>query len=392
MDTMRFSSRVPGDLEPNRLARLRADLHARGVPILDLTMSNPTAAGLAFDDRVLDALASPGALVYEPEPFGLRSARRAVAADFARRGRSVDPDRIVLTASTSEAYAYLFKLMCEPGDTVLVPAPSYPLFDHLAALEGVRPVPYPLDAHDGWALDAEAVASRLSPVTRAIVVVSPNNPTGTFLTRPELDALAAICADRGLALVGDEVFFDYPLDACRSGIASVLDQAQALSFCLGGLSKSAGLPQVKLGWIAAGGPDALVARALVRLEIVADTYLSVSAPVQHAAPAFIAGGAQRRAAIHGRVADNLEVLRRLVVEHPACQVGRVEGGWAAVVQVPRTEGEEALVLRLLEEDRVLVHPGYFFDFPHEAFVVLSLLPEPHAFLEGVGRVLARADA
>jgi len=387
---MHFSSRVPGDLQPNRLARLHADLRRRGTPILDLTQSNPTAAGLAFDRRALDGLGSPGALVYEPEPFGLRSARDAVAADFARRGRRVDADRIVLTASTSEAYAYLFKLLCEPGDTVLVPAPSYPLFEHLATLEGVRPVPYLLDADDGWSLDPDEVVSRLSPVTRAVVVVSPNNPTGTFLTRGELDVLVTICADRGLALVGDEVFFDYPLDECRSRIASVLDQTRVLAFSLGGLSKSAGLPQVKLGWIAAGGPDVVVAQALSRLEIIADTYLSVSSPVQHAASALLAGAASRRAAIQARIAGNLEVLRGLVAAHPACRVGRVEGGWSAVVQVPRTEGEEALVLRLLAEDGVLVHPGYFFDFPREAFIVLSLLPEPRTFGEGARLALARA--
>jgi alanine-synthesizing transaminase len=388
---MRFSSRVPSDLAPNRLTRALERRRAEGRPVLDLTVSNPTTVGLAFDPDALAPLGSPEGLVYAPEPFGLASARRAVAADFARRGFAVAPERIALTASTSEAYAHLFKLLCEPDDAVLVPSPSYPLFDHLARLERVRAVPYPLDGHGGWALDVDAVARLVTPATRAVFVVNPNNPTGTFLKPRELDRLAGLAAGLGLAIVGDEVFFDYPLDCGRAEVAGVLDDVRALTFSLGGLSKSAGLPQVKLGWLAAGGPDALVGEALARLELVADTYLSVSTPVQLAAGALIAAGAARRAAIQARIAANLAALRRLAARHPACRVLPVEGGWSAVVQVPRTDGEEALALRLLEEDGVLVHPGYFFDFPREAFIVLSLLPPPEELEAGAARAFARAE-
>jgi len=384
-----FSSRPPADLAPNRLARALARLRAGDEPILDLTVSNPTTVGLGFDERVLEPLASGAGLVYEPEPFGLPAARRAIAAEYARRGLDVAPGRIVLTASTSEAYAHLFKLVCEPGDEVLVPSPSYPLFEHLARLDAVRAVPYPLDADGGWAIHADQVAAAVTPRSRAVIVVSPNNPTGTFLTRRALDELAALAAQRGLALVGDEVFFEYPLDA-PADRASILTARGALSFALGGLSKSAALPQVKLGWMAAGGPDALVEGALARLEIIADTYLSVSTPVQHAAAALIEAGRARRALVQARVAENLAALRRLAAAHPACRVLPVGGGWTAVIQVPATRTEEELVLALLEEDRVLVHPGYFFDFPREAFLVVSLLPPPAAFAEGVERVLTRA--
>jgi len=385
-----FSSRTPADLAPNRLARALARLRAGEKPFLDLTSSNPTTVGLGLDEEVLAPLASAAGLVYEPEPFGLLEARRAVAAQFAQRGLEVAPGRIVLAASTSEAYAHLFKLLCEPDDEVLVPAPSYPLFEHLARLEAVRAVPYPLDADGGWAIQTDLVTGALSSRTRAVVVVNPNNPTGTFLRRRELDGLAALAADRGIALVGDEVFFEYPLEAPADRV-SILAAEGALTFALGGLSKSAGLPQVKLGWLAAGGPEALVAGALARLEIVADTYLSVSTPVQHAAAMLIGAGRGRRALVQARVEENLVALRRLAAAHRACRVLPVEGGWAAVVQVPATRTEEELVLALLEEDRVLVHPGYFFDFPREAFLVVSLLPPPPAFAEGVARVLARAD-
>ena len=387
---MTFSSRTPSDLAPNRLSRALARLRAAGAPIVDLTVSNPTTVGLAFDEGVLAPLSSEAGLVYEPEPFGLPAARRAVAAEYARRGVGIAPERIVLTASTSEAYAHLFKLLCEPGDDVLVPAPSYPLFEHLARLDAVRAVPYPLDADGGWAIHADQVAAAITARTRAIVVVSPNNPTGTFLKRRELDPLVALAAGRGVALVGDEVFFEYPLDA-PADRASVLAAEGALVFALGGLSKSAALPQVKLGWMAAGGPEAIVAAALARLEIVADTYLSVATPVQHAAPALVEAGRARRALVQARVEENLAALRGLIASHPACRVPRVEGGWSAVVQVPATRSEDALVLALLEEDRVLVHPGYFFDFPREAFIIVSLLPPPAVFAEGVARALARAD-
>lgn len=385
-----FSHRVPNELQPNRLARAVEARRAKGARILDLTQSNPTRAGFAHPPEVLSALAEPSGAVYAPEPFGLSAARAAVARDYARRGVTIDPGRVILTASTSEAYSYLFKLLCDPGDEVLVPVPSYPLFDHLARLDAVRPVPYALEFHGAWTIDAGAVARALTPATRAILIVSPNNPTGSYLEREELDALAVLCRDRSLALVGDEVFFDYPLDA--GGVrACVLEQSDALTFSLGGLSKSAALPQVKLGWMAAGGPPDLVHRALARIELIADTYLSVSTPVQLGAEALVAAGDRLRPRILERLRTNLASLRRLAAAHPSCAVLPVEGGWSAVVQVPATRGEEDLVLRLVQEDGVIVHPGYFFDFPREAFLVLSLLTPPVEFDEGAARLFAQAE-
>jgi alanine-synthesizing transaminase len=388
---MRFSTRVPADLHPNRLTVAERELRARGVRPIDLTETNPTRVGLPYPGGFLDALAAPSALGYDPQPFGLPSAREAVADEMARSGARVDPSRVILTASTSEAYTFLFKLLCDPGDQVLVPVPSYPLFEHLTRLELVESRPYPLEYHGAWSVDFEALDRAVTPRTRAVLVVAPNNPTGSVLTRHDLDGLASRCAAHGLALVGDEVFADYLLQP-REDRARVLDQDEALTFSLGGLSKSAGLPQLKLGWMAAGGPPAAVDAALARLEIVCDAFLSVSTPVQQAAPALIAAGSHIRELILQRVSLNLGVLLELTASHPSCSVLRVEGGWSAVIRVPATRPEEALALELLERDHVLAHPGYFFDFPYEAFLVVSLLPEVDVFKEGAGRVLRRADA
>lgn len=386
-----FSTRVPADLSPNRLTLAERAVRARGGGLIDLTETNPTRVGLAYTPACLEALSAPAALDYDPQPFGLGAAREAVATELGLTGSAVDPSRVVLTASTSEAYAYLFKLLCDPGDEVAVPVPSYPLFEHLTRLELVQVRPYPLEYHGTWSVDLHGLDAVLTPRTRAILVVAPNNPTGSILTRGDLLALAERCAGRGLALVGDEVFADYLVDP-REDRARVLDQDVALTFSLGGLSKSAGFPQMKLGWLVAGGPKRLVEDALARLEIICDSFLSVSTPIQQAAGPLLAAGRRVRALIRERVAQNLEVLRSLVRAHPACSLLRVEGGWSAVLRVPATRPEETLVLELLEEDHVLVHPGYFFDFPHEAFVVVSLLPRPGDMRAGAERLLARASS
>jgi aspartate/methionine/tyrosine aminotransferase len=311
-----------------------------------------------------------------------------VAADFGRRGFPVGADRVVLSASTSEAYAFLFKLLCDPGDEVLVPRPGYPLFEFLATLESVRVRAYPL-AHDGeWHVDVAALQSAVGPRTRAIVVVSPHNPTGACLKGDELDALEALCAERSIALVSDEVFADFSFrDDPRRAVGAARD-GPALAFALGGLSKSCGLPQLKLAWTAVTGPEPLRLEALARLEVVADTYLSVSTPVQVAAPELLARREELQAPIRARVRGNLEALRAAI--GPGCPASLLEpeGGWSAVLRVPATRTEEERVTRLLEERDVLVHPGYFFDFPHEAFLVLSLLPPEADFAEGVARLLA----
>jgi alanine-synthesizing transaminase len=363
----------------------------RGEGLFDLTETNPTRAGLHAPADLLQALADPAALAYEPEAFGRRPAREAVAAEAARRGAAMDADRILLTASTSEAYAFAFKLLCDPGDEVLVPRPSYPLFDYLAGLESVVVRPYPLRYDGRWHVDLPALEGALTARTRAIVVVSPNNPTGSFVKSVEADALRAMAGGRGIALISDEVFSDFPLRDDPSRAPTLFADGPALTLCLGGLSKSCGLPQLKLAWMALAGPAPLRDEARGRLEVVADTYLSVSTPVQLAAPSVLARRPELQAPIRDRIRSNLRALREATAGTAATLLD-VEGGWSAVLQVPATLGEEDWVLALVERDGVLVHPGYFFDFPGEAYLVLSLLPPPATFEEGTARVLRRIAA
>jgi aspartate/methionine/tyrosine aminotransferase len=383
-----FSRRVPGELAPNRLTRAVQRARLSGAQLLDLTLSNPTAASIPYPSSILDTLADPRGLRYEPAPLGLPAARVAVAEDYGRHGINVAPECVVLTASTSEAYSVLFKLLCGPyGDAVMLPVPSYPLFDHLTRLEGVSAIPYRLDYHGRWTIDFDTLDSQWTDTVRAVLAVSPNNPTGSVLTDGEAAGLQARCAERNAALIVDEVFADYPLETPAPGERRA---PASLTFRLGGLSKSAGLPQVKLGWFAVEGPEQLVRGALERLELICDTYLSVSTPVQLAAPSLIAAGAAVRASIHDRVRGNHRMLRQIAAGYPSIQVLPVEAGWSAVLRVPSTRPEEELVLELLERDGVLVHPGFFFDFPREAFLVISLLPEPATFTEAITRLLERA--
>jgi len=384
-----ISSRLPKSLEPNAVARAIDAKRRSGAAILDLTETNPTSAGFNYPKELLEPLADPRALEYDPQPLGLWSARAAVAADFRRRGIVISADRVALTSSTSEAYALLFKLLCDAGDAVLVPHPSYPLFEHLTQLESVTAIPYALEYHGAWRVDVDSITRAATDRVRAILIVSPNNPTGSFLHQDDLDALSNLAASRGWAIIGDEVFADYPLDPAPEA-ANVLAGAGVLTFSLGGLSKAAGLPQLKLGWIGFGGPSSKVDEALAAYEVIADTYLSVSTPVQAAAADLIERGTAIRSQILARVQRNLESLRKLATAHPSVGVLRVEGGWSAVAQVPQLRAEEALVLELLEKDDVLVHPGYFFDFDREAFVVVSLLVEPATFDQAVTRLLPRA--
>lgn len=383
-----FSSRFPNDLSPNRLARAIADRRRAGGAIVDLTLSNPTRAGIEYPDDLLSPLADPRALVYDPSPFGSAAARAAVAGDFARRGLHVPPDRIVLTASTSEAYSLLFRLLADPGDDVLVPRPSYPLFEHLTSLDSLVARPYDLEYHGAWTIDVDSLESAIGERTRAILVVSPNNPTGSFLKAAELDRIAGICAPRRVAVIADEVFADYELEPGAAATAGrVLDRRDGLFFSLGGLSKSVGLPQVKLGWIAIAGEDAQVDAALERLELLCDTYLSVSTPAQIAAPTLLNRGAAVRRHIQDRVMANYGRLRAAVSRHPECDLWRAEGGWYSVLKAPAIRSEEEIVINLLDEEGILVHPGFFFDFHREAFLVLSLLPREADFAPAVERLL-----
>jgi aspartate/methionine/tyrosine aminotransferase len=380
-----ISRRVPPDAGANAVTRLVEELRAEGRSIADLTESNPTRCGIPYPGAILAPLSDPRALQYEPHPFGLPAARAAVAADQQRRRVSVDPAHVVLTASTSEAYGWLFKLLCDPGDAVLVPQPSYPLFEHLTALEGITAYPYALEYHGGWRIDMAAI-QRAPATVRALLVVSPNNPTGSFVSAAELAELSAACRSRGWALIADEVFADYLLEA-SSPVTDIAARSDVLAFTLGGLSKTVGLPQLKLGWCIAGGPPAERDAALRALELIADSYLSVATPVQVAAADILRDGAAIRTAIQGRIGRNLKTLRSVAARHPACEVLTVEGGWSAVIRVPSTGSEEDLVLNLLRRERILVHPGYFFDFAREAYVVVSLLPEVDVFDEASARLL-----
>ena len=385
-----FSNRLPGHVEINVLSRAVAALEAAGTPLVDLTEANPTRVGLSYPADLLTAAASAPALCYDPQPFGLRSAREAVAADYARRHVRIDPAHVVLSASTSEAYSWIFKLLCNPGDSVLIPQPSYPLFEHLTRLEAVRAVPYRLEYHSRWEIDFESVLSAPADV-RAVLIVSPNNPTGSFVSAQEAERLAGIARERGWAIVADEVFADYVLES-PSAATEIAHDVGVLSFTLGGASKSLGLPQVKLAWTVVGGPGAPRDTALSGLELIADTFLSVNTPVQVAAPDLFRRSATIRHAIQERVAGNLARARGVARTYPSCEVLRVEGGWSAVVRLPATRSEESLAVELVEREHIVVHPGFFFDFPHEAFVVVSLLPAEDVFADAFERLLRFASA
>src|SRR5690242_9221904 len=379
-----FSSRLNWNQHPNRLAELRAEKEAAGAPVLDLTESNPTRVGLEYPrDEILTAFSNANALSYQPSPRGVVAARESVARYYRERGAEISRDHVVLTASTSEAYAYLFKLLVNPGDEILSPRPSYPLFEFLAGLESVHMRQYPLRYDGVWHIDFDALERAITARTRGIVVVNPNNPTGSFLKRAEVERLDALAAECGLALLSDEVFRDYTFSEDAERAPTLAGQRRALTFSMSGLSKIAGLPQMKLGWIVVNGPNR--GPALDALDLIADTYLSVSTPVQVALPRLLALSDGVLGQIRERTASNLARLRD-AVRGTSATLLRAEGGWYAVLQVPRTRTEEEWAVKLLEECDVLVQPGYFFDFESEAFLVVSLLPEPTVFAEGLKRL------
>jgi aspartate/methionine/tyrosine aminotransferase len=395
-----FSDRVPWPDRENRLTQALRRRRGQGDPVIDLTETNPTRVGLDYPDAAIaQAMADPAAARYAPDPRGLVTAREAVCGWLRARGRDAAVDRLVLTASTSEAYALLFKILCAPGESVLVPSPSYPLFDHLARLEGVSAVPYRLDAEHGWRLDPAALLDALAQARhpRAVIVVNPNNPTGTALRAEERGALDRFCAVRGLAVLSDEVFFEHLFARANPSarqddppVSLAAGRPEALTFILGGLSKSCGLPQLKLGWIATAGPGPVSEEALSRLEFAADSYLSVGTPVQLATERLLALGDGIGRQVAGRIATNRDVLLDGIPKDSPIAVEPADGGWSAVLRVPAIRGEEELVLLLLQQDGVLVHPGFFFDFPREAYLVVSLLPEPGTFRAGLECIFRRA--
>ena len=388
-----FSSRTNWPLAPNRLSELLRDRRERGLPILDMMESNPTRCGFPLDvEEILAPLHNPRSLTNEPDPRGLRVAREAVAQYYSERGVQLDPDQIFLTASTSEAYSFVFRLLANPGDRILAPQPSYPLFDFLGALNDVEVLPYPLVYDDGWQADLEALKSRWDSRSRGVLVVHPNNPTGSYLRRRELDGMKEICRPNGAAIIADEVFADYGLTAEAERVVTHAQDFDTLTFTLSGLSKICALPQMKLAWIVVNGPPELLSQAQARLEVIADTYLSVSAPVALAAPLWLAGRRKIQAQIMERVEANLRQLDALLA--PGLPVTRlkVEGGWYAILRVPATHSDEDWAVELLTQEGVSVHPGHFYDFPSAGFLVLSLLPAREVFEKALGRVISRIGA
>jgi len=375
---MTFSRRTAWDRAPNEIARLLETARAR-TDLIDLTESNPTRVGLEADARELaEALADPGNARYEPHPLGLPEARAAVAGWYRERGVVIDAERVVLTASTSEAYAFLFKLACDPGDAVVVPTPSYPLFEDLARLESVEIVGHRLRLENRWRLDVDALAAALPERARAIVVVTPNNPTGSMLVPEEQRALTHLAASRELLVVADEVFAEWAWSgaARHAELLAHGEREGALVVVLSGLSKACGLPQLKLGWMLLGGPEALVEEARARLELIADAGLSVATPVQRGLPALFRAGDVFAARLRERLAANLGALHAT-----ALRALPAEGGWSAVLALPRADEEERVVRELLESSGVLVHPGWLFDLP-AGHVVVSLIVEPAPFARG----------
>jgi aspartate/methionine/tyrosine aminotransferase len=373
-------SQVGRELNPRALTLLR--LRAGDTALWDLTTSNPTRAGIVYQTaQIRQALSSERALSYDPEPLGMYSARAAVAELWAGRGIVTEPESVLLTASTSEAYSHLFKLLCDPADDVLVPQPSYPLFEQLARLETVTLRPYRLDYDGAWHIDLAHLAAQRGPRTRAVIVVSPNNPTGSFLKREELARLEEL----GLPIISDEVFAEYASGPDARRAVSALESSSALVFALGGLSKHAALPQLKLAWTTISGPPREKAECLARLEHIADTYLSVASPVQLALPTLLACSVDARTQIRARLALNIDSLRAGLRGSPVTPL-HTEGGWYVVLRLPALLGEEEWVLGLLEEASVLVEPGYFYDFEREPFVVVSLLTPEAVFDEGLERI------
>jgi alanine-synthesizing transaminase len=383
-----FSKRTDWKLTPNRFTEVQRELRTTGREVLDLTVSNPTRAGLRYDaESILNSLSRREALDYDPQPKGLVSARQAVASYYREQqgGSVIDPETIILTTSTSEGYSYVFRLLCNPDDEVLVPKPSYPLFEFLADLQDVTLTSYPLLYDHGWQIDFPSLARAVNPRTRAVVVVHPNNPTGSYVSASEQTQLNSFCREHGLAVIADEVFLDYPQDGLPR--PSFVRNQDVLTFTLSGVSKISGLPQMKLAWVAASGPASAVGAAVDRLEIIADTYLSMNAPIQLAAPVLLDQRKTIQPLILDRVRGNLAELDCQLAQQKTHQRLQLEGGWYAVLRVPVTRSDEELAIALLRGPSVLVHPGHFYDFPTDGYLIISLLTPPDEFREGARRIL-----
>jgi aspartate/methionine/tyrosine aminotransferase len=379
-----FSARARLDAQPNRITEIIANRRASGARLIDLTASNPTSCGIDYPHGEIGAALADGARAsYHPEALGIAIAREAVASHLRQRGETVAARDVMITASTSEAYGYLFKLLADPGDAIATARPAYPLLEHLASSESIELLQFPLLREGRWQLALHELEHAIGPRTRAVALVHPNNPTGSYLTRDELESVANLCAARNIALISDEVFHDYPIAAPRDLAPSAADcDLPCLTFSLGGLSKSAGMPQLKLGWVRVAGPERLRHEALRGLEAIADDFLSVATPVQVALPRLLEIGASIRRQIVARTRMNLELLRESLSAERSIEVLPVEGGWSAVVRVPRIVSDEELAVALVEYFGVIVHPGYFFDFDRDGYLVVSLLSRPEDLEEG----------
>jgi aspartate/methionine/tyrosine aminotransferase len=381
-----FATRTQWNLTSNRLTKALEAVRCRGGELLDLTASNPTECGFQYDgSSILKALITPAVLKYHPDPRGLQSARLAVQEYYARRNERVNLDDLILTTSTSEAYSFVFRLLCNPGDEILVPTPSYPLFEFLADIQDVKLVRYPLIYDHGWQTDFHALKAAVTPRTRAVIVVHPNNPTGHFTKSDEMGKLSQLCAAHDLAIIADEVFLDFPLNG--GNLNSFTQNDSALTFTMSGVSKISGLPQMKLAWLAVSGPEVAKAEALARLEVIADTFLSMNAAIQAAAPTFLAQRHGFQQQLMARVRSNLAELDRQLSDQKICTRLEIEGGWYAVIRVPAIRSDEDLALELLDEG-VYLHPGHFYDFPGEGYLVVSLITRERTFSEGIEKLLA----
>ena len=382
-----FASRTNWNLKPNRLSEALARHRATGRKLFDLSAANPTECGFHYDSpAIVRALCNPASLQYHPEPRGLKTARQAVSAYYAARGNQVSPNDLLLTVSTSEAYSYAFRLLCNPGDEILIPTPSYPLFDFLADVNDVKLIRYPLFYDHGWHVDLHALSQSITARTRGIIVVHPNNPTGHYTKSEEVAQLNQLCSAGNIAIIADEVFLDFSL--AKAAQQSFVANSGALTFTMSGISKISGLPQMKLSWLAVSGPQELKREALARLEMMADTYLSMNAPIQLAAPVLLQQRTAFQQQLMARVHKNLAQLDSQLAQGQKINRLEVEGGWYAVLRIPATRPDEDLAIDLLEKYDVYVHPGHFYDVPGDGYVVVSLItPEPD-FTEGVRRLLS----
>jgi alanine-synthesizing transaminase len=381
-----FASRTNWNLKPNRLAEALERHKSSGRRLLDLSASNPTECGFSYDaPAILQALGNPGSLQYHPDPRGLKSARQVVADYYAEHGERVSIDDLLLTASTSEAYSFIFRLLCNPGDELLIPTPSYPLFDFLADVNDVKLTRYPLFYDHGWHIDVHALNQAITPRTRGVIVVHPNNPTGHFTRTEEIAQLNQTCSANQMAVIADEVFLDFSLDAVAK---SFVANTGALTFTMSGISKISGLPQMKLAWLVASGPSTAKREALARLEMIADTYLSLNAPIQLAAPVLLQQRAAFQHQLMARVRTNLAALDAQLTKEKRFDRLNVEGGWYAVLRVPATRPDEELAIELLEKQDVYLHPGHFYDFPGDGYLVVSLITPEQDFTEGLRRIVS----